>query len=58
MPLVLVHNEAVTNPAHQWDDVEGVHYHYLAKYRRKVVTGEPFVYYRGVHRSDGKVLSV
>lgn len=53
MPLVLVHN-VVANPAHQWDDVEGVHYHYPAKYRGKVQTGEPFVYYRGVHRPGGK----
>lgn len=54
MPLVLVHNDVVANPEHQWDDVEGVHYHYPAKYRRKVQTAEPFVYYRGVHRVGGK----
>lgn len=54
MPLVLVHNEVVANPDHQWDDVEGVHYHYPAKYRGKVLTGESFVYYRGVHRMGGK----
>lgn len=54
MPLVLVHNDVVANPAHQWDDVEGVHYHYPSKYRRKIEIGEPFVYYRGVHRAGGK----
>lgn len=54
MPLVLVHNEVVANPAHAWDDVEGVHYHYPSKYRGKIKTGEPFVYYRGVHRVGGK----
>lgn len=54
MPLVLVHNDVVANPAHRWDDVEGVHYHYPAKYRGKIRTGEPFVYYRGVHRVGGK----
>lgn len=53
MPLVLVHNEVVRDPAHQWDDVEGIHYHYPAKYRGKVQTGEPFVYYRGVARKTG-----
>ncbi len=53
MPLVLVHNDLVRNPAHAWDDVEGVRYHYPAKYQSKVLTGEPFVYYRGVLRSDG-----
>ncbi len=53
MPLVLAHNEVVA-PEYQWDDVEGVHYHYPSKYRGKVRSGEPFVYYRGVHRADGK----
>ena len=53
MPLVLVHNDVVRNPAHEWDDVEGVRYHYPAKYQAKISTGEPFVYYRGVLRADG-----
>lgn len=53
MPLVLVHNDVVANPAHQWDDVEGVHYHYPSKYRGKIQSGERFVYYRGVHRANG-----
>lgn len=54
MPLVLVHNDVVSNPAHAWDDVEGVRYHYPVKYQGKVQTGEPFVYYRGVHRAGFK----
>ena len=54
MPLVLVHNDVVANPAHAWNDVEGVHYHYPSKYQGKIKTGEPFVYYRGVHRTEGK----
>ena len=54
MPIVLVHNEVVSNPAHAWDDVEGVHYHYPSKYRRLIREGEQFVYYRGVHRIGGK----
>ena len=33
MPLVLVHNDIVANPAHAWNDLEGVHYHYPAKYQ-------------------------
>lgn len=53
MPLVLVHNEVVS-PEYQWDDVEGIHYHYPTKYRGKVRVGEPFVYYRGVHRINDK----
>jgi hypothetical protein len=54
MPLVLVHNDVVANPAHAWNDVEGVHYHCPSKYQGKIKTGEPFVYYRGVHRTEGK----
>jgi hypothetical protein len=54
MPLVLAHNDVVRNPAHAWNDVEGVHYHYPSKYRSQIKTGEPFVYYRGVHRVGGK----
>jgi hypothetical protein len=54
MPLVLVHNDVVAKPEHEWDDKEGVHYHYPAKYQSKIKTGEPFVYYRGVHRVGGK----
>jgi uncharacterized protein DUF3883 len=37
-----------------WNDVEGVHYHYPSKYQGKIKTGGPFVYYRGVHRTEGK----
>jgi Domain of unknown function (DUF3883) len=54
MPLVLVHNDVVANPVHRWNDVEGEHYHYPSKYQSKVKTGEPFVYYRGVHRDGGR----
>ena len=54
MALVLVHNDVVSNPAHAWDDVEGVRYHYPVKYQGKIQTGEPFVYYRGVHRAGFK----
>ena len=54
MPLVLVHNDVVANPQHVWNDVEGVQYHYPAKYQSKIKTGEVFVYYRGVHRVGGK----
>lgn len=53
MPVVLVHNEVKRDPAHQWDDLEGVHYNYPSKYRRLIQPGEPFVYYRGVHRVSG-----
>ena len=39
---------------HVWDDVEGVQYHYPAKYQSKIKTGEAFVDDRGVHRVGGK----
>ena len=52
MPLVLVHNDVVVNPEHAWDDKEGVHYHYPAKYQSKIKSGEPFVYYHGIELSS------
>jgi Protein NO VEIN, C-terminal len=54
MPLILVQNEVTADPAHDWDDVEGVHYHYPSKYKNKIIEGERFLYYIGVHRADGK----
>lgn len=55
MPIVLVQNEVVADPeAHNWADVEGVQYHYPSKYQRFIQPGVEFVYYRGVHRVDGK----
>src|SRR4249920_111188 len=54
MPIVLTTNEVVLNPDHAWDDIEGVQYHYPNQYKNKIRTGEDFVYYRGVHRKDGR----
>lgn len=53
MPLVLTTNDVVLNPDHAWNDITGVQYHYPNQYKNKIRTGEPFVYYRGVHRKDG-----
>lgn len=53
MPIVLTTNEVVRNPDHAWNDIEGVQYHYPNGYKNKVKPGEPFVYYRGVHRRNG-----
>lgn len=54
MPLVLTINEVKLNPDHDWDDVEGVKYHYPNNYKRLVREGEAFVYYRGTHRTGGR----
>lgn len=54
MPIVLTSNEVVQNPDHAWNDVEGVQYHYPNQYKGKIQPGERFVYYRGVHRADGR----
>ena len=54
MPLILTQNEITLNDAHDWNDVEGVQYHYPTKYRNKVKEGERFKYYQGVHRADGQ----
>ncbi len=55
IPLVLVENEA-TEGGHydDWKDVTGERYHFPNQYRNKVVSGRPFVYYRGVRRRAGK----
>ncbi|PKN81929.1 MAG: hypothetical protein CVU47_04960 [Chloroflexi bacterium HGW-Chloroflexi-9] len=52
-PLVLTQNEAIVGDRFSWEDIEGVQYHYPNQYRNLVTPGAPFVYYRGVHRSDG-----
>lgn len=54
MPIVLTANEVVLNPEHKWDDVEGVQYHYPNNYKNLIQPGVEFVYYRGVHRRDGR----
>ncbi|SDW15214.1 protein of unknown function [Sulfitobacter pontiacus] len=54
MPLILTQNEVNVSNAHNWQDDEGVQYHYPTKYRNKVLEGERFVYYRGVNRLNGK----
>lgn len=53
MPIVLTTNDVILNPDHAWNDIEGVQYHYPNQYKTKVRSGEPFVYYRGVHRKSG-----
>lgn len=54
MPLILTQNEVNVSDAHNWQDDEGVQYHYPTKYRNKIIEGERFVYYRGVNRLNGK----
>ena len=40
--------------AHDWDDIEGVRYHYPTKYRNKINEGDRFIYYQGTNRVGGK----
>ena len=54
MPLILTQNEITLNDAHDWNDIEGVQYHYPTKYRNKIKEGERFIYYQGVHRASGQ----
>jgi hypothetical protein len=53
MPIVLTSNEKILS-GHDWKDREGEQYHFPNQYRNKIISGETFVYYRGVHRADGK----
>lgn len=54
MPLVLTTNDVIMNPDHAWQDETGVQYHYPNQYKNMIQPGVEFVYYRGVHRADGK----
>ena len=52
MPLVLTQNE-VTESGHDYADVLGVKYEFPFTYRKLVVEGETFVYYRGKRKAKG-----
>jgi Protein NO VEIN, C-terminal len=52
VPLVLTQNES-TESGHSYADELGVEYEYPTRYRNRIRTGEPFVYYRGRRRADG-----
>jgi hypothetical protein len=54
MPLVLTQNES-TESGHSYADELGVEYEYPTRYRNRIRTGEPFVYYRGRRRADGSL---
>lgn len=52
--LVLVENEVTAGGRYDhWQDVTGERYQFPNQYRGKVITGRPFIYYRGVRRADG-----
>jgi len=53
MPIVLTTNEVILS-GHSWKDREGEQYHFPNQYRNRIIPGERFVYYRGVHRADGQ----
>ncbi len=54
-PLVLVENEVTVDGEYDhWADDTGVRYHYPNQYKNRVVTGRPFVYYKGTRRRDGR----
>ena len=52
MPLVLSENED-TESGIRYEDRTGVSYQFSKTYRRLVIEGEPFVYYRGRKRKGG-----
>lgn len=53
MPLVFTQNEA-TVEGHEYADELGVAYEYPIRYRNLIRPGEPFVYYRGRRRAEGR----
>jgi hypothetical protein len=53
-PLVLVENETTVGGEYDyWEDRTGTQYHFPNQYRKKVIEGRSFAYYRGVRKSDG-----
>ena len=52
MPLILASNDA-TESGISYDDRTGVSYEYPSRYRKIIVPGERFIYYRGRRRKDG-----
>jgi Domain of unknown function (DUF3883) len=53
--LVLVQNDRTAGGKYDdWEDVLGERYHFPNQYKNKVRRGTPFVYYRGVRRSEGR----
>jgi len=52
--LVLIENIVNANPKFIWNDVTGERYHFPNQYRKKIVPGTKFIYYRGALRKNGK----
>jgi hypothetical protein len=53
-PLVLVENETTAGGRYDhWQDVTGERYQFPNQYRKKIVPGRRFIYYKGVRRSGG-----
>lgn len=53
-PVVLVENEVTVGGKYDsWKDVTGETYHFPNNYRNLVVSGTPFIYYRGSRRKGG-----
>ena len=53
--LVLVENEVTMRGEYDfWADDTGVQYQFPNAYRKRVIAGRPFVYYRGVRRAGGR----
>ena len=54
-PISLTENEATVGGHYDhWQDVTGERYQFPNQYRNLVVTGRPFIYYRGVRRKHRK----
>jgi hypothetical protein len=52
--IVLTQNEGYAGTVYDWKDVTGEHYQFPNQYRRRIVPGARFVYYRGERRADGR----
>lgn len=54
-PLILAENEVTFEGRYDhWQDVTGERYHFPNQYKGLILSGRPFVYYRGTRRKGGK----
>ena len=55
LPIVLTESERTAGGVYDsWKDITGEQYHFPNQYRKKVLPGRPFIYYKGVRRAHGR----
>lgn len=52
--IILTQNERNADERYDWEDIEGVKYHFPNQYKNHFQSGKKFVYYKGVRRKNKK----